>query len=386
VPGREWGAAVGSGRPKVNVMRLDPSYALAPQRQMTERSLARVVAPLLGPFILTAVAVSSLDDWNYLVKVVGMLMAAVYLAYMFRAKVWPTGEVLFFAVWVTWCLTGVFVAASDTLFQENWKTVFQIMVLTAIIAGLTYSRKILSYNLVWFLVAAFIIGGYSYVTGEYARVLVTVNERVEGLAVNSNQFAWIMILAVVAMAYFWMLPSRRARLKRFVLVCGFAAASGATLLTGSRKAVLGLIVFLPVWLFICYRKEKGLWRRPSVIFGLIFFIALAIAYVWVGSDLVIGKRFQETWVNYEAGREETRVSLYIKAWSAFLGHPLVGLGMANFRGYSGGLARCWPTPGAWGLSSTSRFSWSFFSACGKSASTVPTWWTYASLVWGWRFW
>jgi O-antigen ligase len=241
---------------------------------------------------------------------------------------------------VAWALTGVFVAVSGYLFWSQWATIFQIWVLLVIISGLTFAQRLLSFNLVWFLVAAFLLGGYSFVTGEFRRAATegTV-ERVAGLAMNANQFGWIMLLATVAMAYFWMLPTRARALKYTVLSLGMAAAGVATVLSGSRKALIGLAVFYVLWLWFCYRRDAL--RRPVV-------MAMALGVLAVGAllmaqfarEMPVAQRFQETWDAFTGkrmgGGGMNRLDLYGIAWRLFLKSPVVGVGMDNFRLYSGG--------------------------------------------------
>ena len=311
----------------------------APAGAATRPSLP-FTALWVGPFILLAVTLSPLEYWNWVVKGLGILLGGAYLAYSIRARVLPNLEMIIFITWVAWALTGAFVAESGYLFWSQWATIFQIWVLLVIISGLTFAQRLLSFNLVWFLVAAFLLGGYSFVTGEFRRAATegTV-ERVAGLAMNANQFGWIMLLATVAMAYFWMLPTRARALKYTVLSLGMAAAGVATVLSGSRKALIGLAVFYVLWLWFCYRRDAL--RRPVV-------MAMALGVLAVGAllmaqfarEMPVAQRFQETWDAFTGkrvgGGGMNRLDLYGIAWRLFLRSPVVGVGMDNFRLYSGG--------------------------------------------------
>ena len=311
----------------------------APAGAATRPSLP-FTALWVGPFILLAVTLSPLEYWNWVVKGLGILLGGAYLAYSIRARVLPNLEMIIFITWVAWALTGAFVAESGYLFWSQWATIFQIWVLLVIISGLTFAQRLLSFNLVWFLVAAFLLGGYSFVTGEFRRAATegTV-ERVAGLAMNANQFGWIMLLATVAMAYFWMLPTRARALKYTVLSLGMAAAGVATVLSGSRKALIGLAVFYVLWLWFCYRRDAL--RRPVV-------MAMALGVLAVGAllmaqfarEMPVAQRFQETWDAFTGkrmgGGGMNRLDLYGIAWRLFLKSPVVGVGMDNFRLYSGG--------------------------------------------------
>ena len=96
---------------------------------------------LVGIFVLGAVTVSAMEGWNYLVKALGVLLAAAYLISSVRSRLLPSGEMILYLIWVTWSLTGVFVARSGVLFWLMWTTVFQMWVLIVVIAGFTNTRR-----------------------------------------------------------------------------------------------------------------------------------------------------------------------------------------------------------------------------------------------------
>jgi O-antigen ligase len=323
-------------------MALQPAIQALPREigPRAEKSLAPLITPLLGPFIIAAVTVAALEDWNYVVKGLGVLLALVYIVFALRDKTWPSQEVAFFSAWLTWCLTGAFVSVAGILFQVGWTTTFQILVLLAIISGLTSTKRALSINLFCFLLAAAIVAGFSLVTGEYSRTPQSgVVERVAGLAVNPNQFGWIMILATVVMAYFWMTPSRFSRLKHVVLFCGFSAAAVATVFSGSRKAILGLGVFFFFWLWFCYRKQ--VFRRPVMMVSVVAFGVIGVALLALIRELPVATRFQESWEGLTSGTEGggmNRLTLIHMAWQAFVANPIFGLGLNNFVVYSRGAA------------------------------------------------
>ncbi|MCX5685061.1 MAG: O-antigen ligase family protein [Planctomycetota bacterium] len=288
-------------------------------------------------FIVMAVTVSSLPGWNVVTQAVGFALAAAYLIHTIRAGIMPTAEVLVFAAWLLWCLVG-FPATLGPLgeffFWETWGTCFQMMALLAIISGFTINRRTLSFNLGALLLGAGIVGGYSLLTGEYA---LAAERRVEGLALNANAFGWIMFLATACMAYLWMQPSRALRLKRVLLAVCMTAASAASLMTGSRKTVLGFVAFYGLWLWLCYRKT--LIRKPAALIGAVLVLALAASLAMaLGGTTVVGRRLGATWDLMQGTRTtdsgEERLLLYREAWDAFVQSPIVGVGLNNARVYT----------------------------------------------------
>ncbi len=288
---------------------------------------------LVGVFVLGAVTVSALEGWNYLVKALGVLLAAAYLISSIRSRLLPSGEMVLYVVWVTWSLTGVFVARSGVLFWLMWTTVFQMWVLIVVIAGFTNTRRALSFSLGAFLFGAIIVGAYSVITGEYQEAAME-EERVSSLAANSNQFGWILFLATVVMAYFWMLPTRRRALKYVLLAAGMGAVAIAIVYSGSRKAILGVVAFYPAWVWWCYRKE--MLRRPALALSVLAAVGLVVAGVILfARELPVAARFRETWTSIGGGAagEGTmaRLWLYQEAWRIFLKYPVVGVGLNHFQ-------------------------------------------------------
>lgn len=296
---------------------------------------------LVGLFIVGATTVASLPGWNQVVKAMGVVLAAGYLIQTLRLGLYPTAEMVLYLSWLAWSLMGVFVARSGVLFWEEWMTCLQVWVLLVIIAGFTSSRRALTFNMLMFILGAVITGSYSYVTGEFARA-ETYGERVSGLAVNANGFGALMLLATVDFAHLWMLPTRSRPLKYPLLALGMTAAAAATLLTGSRKAVLGIGVFYALWGFFCYRHL--LWRRAGVAAGFLTAVVvggLLLHFVAQGGNIV--ERFQSSWQGFVEGRAVKgggleRLDLYREAWDVFLKHPVLGVGLNNFRLYSARLA------------------------------------------------
>jgi O-antigen ligase len=291
----------------------------------------------VGPFILAAVTVAALEPWNYVVKGLGVLLAGVYLAYAIRYRLFPNAEMMLFIAWLAWALLGAFQAVSTYLFWTEWTRIFQIWVLLVIMSGLTFSRRLLSFNLGWYVAAAALVGAYSYLTGEYSRAAAGGEaERVSGLAVNANQFGWIMLLATVAMAYFWMTPSRWRATKHVLLALGMAAAAVVTVYSGSRKAIVGLVVFYAAWVFFCYRRE--VLRRPAAFLALGVLILAMIGFIAFARGTPVAVRFEETWEAVTGGRPGAggmnRIELYKEALRLFLRFPLTGAGLDQFRVYS----------------------------------------------------
>jgi len=297
-----------------------------------------VATVFVGIFIVLVVVFMAQPYVNYVVKGFGGVLAGVYILYALRDRLRPSPEMILYLVWVGWSLAAIFAAPSAQLFWLKWSTIFQIWILLVIMSGLINSQQALSHSLGWFLAAALIVGGYSYVTGDYKRVLVE-GERVSGLALGANGFGWTMLLATVAAAYFWMLPSRARKIKRLMLLALMVGMAAATVLSGSRKAILGLGAFYLIWPLFCYRKD--MWRRPAL-------MALVMVGLAVGGVMMVrfvyrtpvADRFREAWATVIGsqvqlqGGTSARLRLFREARDLIVRHPIVGVGLDQFRVYS----------------------------------------------------
>jgi len=315
------------------------AIALTEAGTRPRRERLGVFAVPVALFIVLAVSVSEMPGWNYAVKAMGVLLAAGYVIFTLRTRHRIAPEIYLFIAWITWGLMGVFVARSQTVFWRTVGTVFQIWVMLVILSGFTASRRALSLNLLAFLVAVLIVGGYSYVTGEYRRAEVA-GERVAGLALNANEFGWVMLLAAVGLAYFWMLPTRLRLLKFGLLIAGMLGVTAAVVLTGSRKGLLGLLLFFAAWLWFCYRKDLP--RRPAVLLVIVLGLAAGAAFlVSIAGGTVMAERLGRTWTALRGGSTHgsgvERLGLYQTAWHVFAEHPLLGVGLNQYRFYSYGM-------------------------------------------------
>jgi O-antigen ligase len=143
-----------------------------------------------------------------------------------------------------------------------------------------------------------------------------------------------MVLVTVALAYFWMMPSKRPLARTVILITGMLGTGAATVLSGSRMGIIGFVVFYIAWFWFCYRKL--FMRRAGLTIAVILF-AGAGAYLfanYVASSGAAGRLAQIA--DYARGDTQhggvaIRVQLLQKAGEVFLQHPLTGVGLNNFR-------------------------------------------------------
>lgn len=292
-----------------------------------------LVSIFVGVFILATVVVGKLDYWNYLVKALGVIMAFGYAISSLRARLRPPPEAILYVLWAFWSLSGLLGGAIPVMYWDAFGTVLQIWVLLLVVSGFTSARRALTFNLAAFLVGAAILAGYSYLTGEYRRASEE-GERVAGLALNANAFAWVLLLAVVAMAYLWMLPGRGRVVKYVALLAAMVGATAGTILSGSRKAIVAVGLFYVLWLWFCYRKL--VFRRIRVLLVVVVLVvAGSFAFLRFAGRTPVAERFRRTWEVVKgkriSGGGAERIELFKEGLRMIVKHPIVGLGLNNFR-------------------------------------------------------
>ncbi len=306
------------------------------EQQAVPQPRAPLIVYLVAVFVLITASASILPVWNLVVKGLGVLLVLAYSVRMLRTQLRPCGEVFLYVLWTLWSLMPLLAGnvPSVALFQERWLTCIQVIALILVLTLASETRAGLTINLGAFLIAAIVVGGYSMYTGEYQMAEATHGRRVEGLALNANAFAYTMFLGIMVMAYLWIVVLRRAMAVRIALAVGMLAFALAILASGSRKATVGAIAFVGLWMFLCYRRE--LIRRPGLLLGVL--LALAIGGGVFASRLersVAGERLASTFTALRGGYAKDtggeRLALYRTGLELVEKHPFVGIGQGGFR-------------------------------------------------------
>lgn len=297
------------------------------------------IALLVGVLVIAGMSFARLEMGNHITKGLGLILALAYAVRTYRTRIRPTPELFLYGLWMVWSLGGLF---SDGVYPELfwwiWKRILLVWFLLLIVGGFTDSRRTLSFNLVCFLIGAGIVAGYSYVTGEY-RSAVSEEVRVVGMAGNANTFGWVLLLATMALAYFWMLPSKGTKTVRYVVIGTLmVVAAVGTILSGSRKGVLALALFYIMWGWTCYRREAM--RRPLLLFAiLVIFAVSGYGFVSFASKGRTGRRFAATWKALKGerawGSGADRANIYREGIKLFFEHPVIGVGLNHFKVHVG---------------------------------------------------
>jgi O-antigen ligase len=158
--------------------------------------------------------------------------------------------------------------------------------------------------------------------------------RIFGPAVLAMQYFTMTALPMVLCLFVW--EPRAQRRWRYALYAGFFVI--AMLATQSRAPMVATVISMPVLIWVLYRnlrheRHTVAWRNLTLIFAVVAVMA-AVTIVLSGT-LFAGTfaRVAEFIASFKSpkGTVALRLVLWSAALEAFLKHPVLGIGIGNFR-------------------------------------------------------
>tara|TARA_R110002050_G_scaffold13971_1_gene44451 strand:+ start:60 stop:1256 length:1197 start_codon:yes stop_codon:yes gene_type:complete len=159
-------------------------------------------------------------------------------------------------------------------------------------------------------------------------------DRLEGLVGNSNGTATYARVSVILGLY--ILQNRLTIFKKITLWTIIFISGFAIILTASRGNFANLVFILISYVYIVRFKNVNLKTYVLAVSLLLFFLGtLAMQLI---DDFYLYERLTQSEANSveELQEKEARVRLYVKAITAIVEHPFLGVGLNQFRHYSGG--------------------------------------------------
>ena len=262
-------------------------------------------------------------------KLIGIVLSGSYAFYFLKQKESLPTELLIYLAWFSWSVSGYAVAIDKEAFLTSFFLVLQIAVMNVAIVGITFKRATLHTNFL-----AFIIGGiilfYSSTSEFQYSMDPDQRYQLTGVMSNPNAYAYALLLSVISIMYFW--RNTISWKMRPLLISLIAIFAFGILMSGSRKAFIGLTVLILMWLWICYRKD--ILRRRSILLLFIFSIfALSIFVYYMLNSTYMGQRFREDFVENsitERPDDYKRVVYYEEGVQMIKEEPLFGVGLGNF--------------------------------------------------------
>lgn len=269
---------------------------------------------------------------------IGVLMAGCYTLYFLRNKLWIPNEMIIYFAWVVWSgTTGYLVSIDKGLFLGTYKVVFQNLLMSFAVLGITYKRKTLDTNFTGIIIGGTILFFTGITSGEFfGAVSGELDEGVTGLTANPNEYGYNLLLCSVAPLYFW--KNSSSLIKRLIIISLLTIFLSGIISSASRKAFLGFVLLITLWLWVCYSKQ--LLKRLSLIFPIILAVgALYFVTDYMLSNTYMGKRFKGTHIDATKNmsleeREEKRISFYKQGIKLIIQNPVFGIGLGNFKVFS----------------------------------------------------
>lgn len=230
--------------------------------------------------------------------------------------------------------TGYFVAIDHINFFDGMsKLFFYIMIANVVAIILLYKFRLFNTIIYGIILAGIInlVSVYLGIGADYAEA----TGRAVGLNSNPNTLGLKVVYASAALIFF--IVVKRLNLKYIIISLILLSAFFQTILmSGSRKSLLTFLVFFLVSVVLYYTRDHKKIKLSTIAYSLILLITLgAIANIGLpvlleGSS--VGDRIE---MGSERGGVEgdIRYEMYLYALELFSDHPLLGIGINNFKNY-----------------------------------------------------
>ncbi len=293
---------------------------------------------LLAFYILSAVLISYLPAGANISQSIGVLLAFAFVVNVLveKRRILLTRELVILGLFAIYTLIGAFLARDLAAFWTMEATLFQLIVLIIIIYDITRNEtsRLLSTKV---FVLAVTIASVLALLG----VGFSAEGRIGGVLGNPNNYGATLLFAIALAGY--LLSTRLRRWQRVLLIIVIAWLSWNVLLSGSRTAILGLVVFVGALLLLY--TSRMVTKRP---FRVIMTWVVLAGVLTVGFssifnlDLSLQRRLDNVWLavrgtNLQALSEGSLVTRYRFIQTAFQvwkEQPLLGVGTNQFRYYA----------------------------------------------------
>ncbi|WP_161944588.1 O-antigen ligase family protein [Sedimentisphaera salicampi] len=288
----------------------------------------------MGLYLFTVVTLAGMAETAYISKYFGYLVGLTVLLKIFTKGFVVTNELLLFGGWILWSLTGALVVVSHFIFWTWIFTFLQIFILFALLLRVADNYKNILVLTVFFFLGFLAFAGITFLSGSYSLSIET-GERIEGLTENSNSFAMMIHNMLILQLLFYELTKKKWL--KISLLALLPLLAKLILASGSKKGFIFFVFILMVWFFLFHGRDAL--KKPFYFSLLIFAGALFIG--WLISSLsgsMLGERLDMMQQTLEGGAgsegDRVRMELVGDAIKCFFNHPVIGVGLFNFRFYS----------------------------------------------------
>ncbi|MGA2323119.1 MAG: O-antigen ligase family protein [Sedimentisphaerales bacterium] len=287
---------------------------------------------LLMPFLVGAISVEALPGFNYLVVVLGVVCAVVFMLASVREGFFIPAELKFFGAFCLWGAFGLLVAKSPELVFTRLRTLAQLLIMALIVSYYARNTRCISWLFFAVLIGVLIIAASAVVTGDYKRAEVEGERaRLAGLTMNANSFAIVITNGIAILLYFF--RQVRSKILKLVIIGGILFGIRFVVSSGSRKGFIGVAILIFFWFLFTYLKE--LRKRPLLVIAMLLgVVAVGFYTAYSMRDTVLMQRFLRLNVEVVHGSTGTRIVMVEEGIRFTASHPVLGLGLNHFQIYS----------------------------------------------------
>jgi len=293
---------------------------------------------LLTAYILSAVLISYLPSGANISQGIGVLLAFAFVAYLLveKRRILLTRELVMLALFGVYTLIGGFLAVDSTSFWKMETTLFQLIALVIIVYNIARNEASRLLSTKVFVLAVTIASVLAFLG-----VGFSAEGRIGGVLGNPNNYGATLLFAIALATY--LVSTRLRKWQRVLLIVAIPWLSWNVLLSGSRTAILGLVVFVGALLLLYTRRVVT--KRP---FRVIMTWVLLAGVLTAGFssifnlDLRVQRRLDNMWLvvrgtnlqDLPEGSLITRYRFIRTAFQVWRDHPLLGVGTNQFRYYA----------------------------------------------------
>jgi O-antigen ligase len=296
-----------------------------------------------GPGVISSQSLPTIVRWSFLLFIAsigcevssltqlsGLLFFAIYFLYhnpLARKRSFPPAPrvIIWFVIYIAvYALSGLFLSPEQlSEFFARLFTLVQSIGFLWIASDILKDENLAKKALFGYAIATLVLAlgmvlslpGFD-VTGDVG------SERASVGPMNANVLAYATALGVVALLGLWLNLSHKRLVESVWIFGSMLVLSLATVYTGSRGAVVMLMVGLSVYL-VPYWKNR--WRMSTSIVALIAMAGL----VYIAATTPV---FYERWLDYsEEGDTSGRDKIFANGLDMISERPLVGWGPVEFR-------------------------------------------------------
>ncbi|MFI4912716.1 MAG: O-antigen ligase family protein [Sedimentisphaeraceae bacterium JB056] len=288
---------------------------------------------MFGIYVFTAVSISYMEGYNYLSKYIGYTATVLALIKIILRGVTVSREILFYGSWLIWSCTGVFVYISPVVFWTRFFTVMQLFILFLLVIRISDNYKNLLGLSVFYFLGVLLVVLLTFITGDFNYGIET-GERITGTAGNANSLSVIIHhMLFIQFAYFELSKKKWIKVSMLALLPFQAKVIVAT---GSKKGLIFFLFVILVWFLFFHMRD--VYKKPHIF--LILMTLGTLFMVWFFNN-IIGTTLYNRLLGLQAtlegggGDDYARITLAKKGIQVFIEHPIFGVGLDNFRFYSG---------------------------------------------------